>query len=280
MLYAVESAALQRFLLPKTLAKLEDAESGFIPKFILNADVATVRAMLHKRDQVAVSARQRLLERMEGGCTVLHAAAYRGCLEIMRLLLSDPTVRSLVDVRDDSNGATALYHAVRSSQSPDVVAELAAAGADVDLDLRYVHKREQLPPNEREFPLFCAAKQGNVDIVTALLQAGANVDRGMDEFGATAFFAACQFNQPDVARTLLRARASVNLSTVWGCSPLVMAASLGHVRMVELCLDAGADIDAEGGPRVRSVQLVRARVCVCEMVSPASQRRPLIAAAG
>jgi hypothetical protein len=96
-------------------------------------------------------------------------------------------------------------------------------------------------------PLMAASFAGNVDIAEALLKHGARVNE-QDIDGRTALhYAAENRDAADVIRALLKAGGDVNLKSgptakyLPGATPLIIAASVGSDRAVELLLNAGSD---------------------------------------
>lgn len=94
-------------------------------------------------------------------------------------------------------------------------------------------------------PLHIAVSRGNVEIVTALLDAGANIEaKGTN--GARPLHAAALTNRADVAKLLIARHAQIELRDNNGMTPLLIAASNGKTDVAEILLDAGADVQAKG----------------------------------
>ncbi len=94
-------------------------------------------------------------------------------------------------------------------------------------------------------PLHLAVARGNVDIVTALLDAGANIEAG-GTGGAHPLHLAALANRPAVAKLLIARGAELESRDSNGMTPLLIAASNGKLEVAEVLLDAGADVNAEG----------------------------------
>jgi len=62
--------------------------------------------------------------------------------------------------------------------------------------------------------------------------------------GMTALLWAAYYDQTDVARLLLNAGATPNVSSRYGITPLIQAAMNGNSEMISMLIDAGADVDA------------------------------------
>jgi len=121
----------------------------------------------------------------------------------------------------------------------------------------------------QQTPLMSAAGKGNTAVLRLLLKHGAQVN-AKDKFGITALFAAIAANLPDAARVLIESGADTRARLeVVGVDPLMAAAQVGNVPILESLLSAGADVqakDAEG-----RTALIRA----AEQGDPESIRRLL-----
>ena len=96
------------------------------------------------------------------------------------------------------------------------------------------------------FPLFVASQEGHVQVVDALLEAGAQVNATRPKDSCTALIIACQNGKVAVVQSLVRAGANVNQTTSDKCgadSPLIQAAQNGHVQVVDVLVAAGARLD-------------------------------------
>ena len=89
--------------------------------------------------------------------------------------------------------------------------------------------------------LMMAAREGNVDIVKALLAAGADIG-AKDNDGDAALVWAVEEGRADIVEMLLAAGADINAQNEDGETALVLAIGAGDVDVVKLLLDAGADI--------------------------------------
>ena len=92
-----------------------------------------------------------------------------------------------------------------------------------------------------KFPLHAAARTGDVEAMTQLLDGGAEVDAKKD--GATPLFVACKGGHVDAARLLLDRGADVDRASKYDGTPLWIACQNGHVDAARLLLDKGADVD-------------------------------------
>ena len=54
---------------------------------------------------------------------------------------------------------------------------------------------------------------------------------------------ACSDDDVDKAKELIKAGANVNAENKWGETPLIVAARHGHIEIVKLLIEAGADLE-------------------------------------
>ncbi len=95
-------------------------------------------------------------------------------------------------------------------------------------------------------PLMVAARTGNLDIVRALLKHGAGVNAATTELGATALMWAVAAPHRPIVEVLLEAGADVEVSTAKGMTPLLTAAQHGDIETARLLIAAGADVNQPG----------------------------------
>ena len=91
-------------------------------------------------------------------------------------------------------------------------------------------------------PLHVAARTGDVDAMTQLLDGGAAVDQTRVD-GEMPLHIACGNGHVDAARLLLDKGAEVDRANQNGTTPLYVACQQGHVDLARLLLDKGADVD-------------------------------------
>jgi ankyrin repeat protein len=169
---------------------------------------------------------------------------------------ADATRRSLA-------GRTALDIATETGCTPNVIGRLTRAGAvrsepytlcgaarcnDVTAVKTMLAEGADLEARERELtPLTIAAERGHVAIFHLLLEAGAEpAVRGSN--GVDLLTLAAASGEPGICRSLLARGLDVNGSDTAGKlgSPLCQAAYEGHVEVVQLLLEAGAEAGARG----------------------------------
>ncbi len=163
------------------------------------------------------------------GQTALMAVARTGNLEAARLL-----IRAGADVNaaEEWGGQTALMWAA-AQHHPDMIRLLIEAGANADAQaaVRDWERRLTSEPRIKELfsggftPLLYAAREGCVECVRALIEAGANPDKS-DPDGVTPLLAALLNFRFDTAAYLVEAGADPNKWDWWGRTPLYAAADM------------------------------------------------------
>ena len=166
-----------------------------------------------------------------------------------------------------SDGETCLEMAVQS-RKPEIVSALVAAGVDV----KYVSpegdsaalaaaqngmegsveiirilgkaKSNMDASNAAYTPLSYAVEQGNVELVKALLESGANPNALTASGRAPLFIAA---DNKEITELLLTAKADPNMLLHGGMSALTNAIESGTPEAVEALIKAGADVNKLDG---------------------------------
>jgi uncharacterized protein len=90
-----------------------------------------------------------------------------------------------------------------------------------------------------------AIEGGHAGIVTILPSFGLNPDKEINRFGETPLLRALAEKNLNVIRALIEGGASVNKSDPRGFTPLMSAAAGGDVEAMELLVKLGADLDAK-----------------------------------
>jgi uncharacterized protein len=107
-------------------------------------------------------------------------------------------------------------------------------------------------------PLLGAAKFGDVEVATALLDLGVPIDVA-DGNGITMLGRAALNNDLDMARLAISRGANVNIVDKLGMTPLLWAANIdfGDAAMIELLLKSGARPDAKNKDGLTPLELAR-----------------------
>lgn len=175
-------------------------------------------------------------DKNDDGCiTALQCAAKSGDEIVIRLLVANGA--SLSVERNDSTFKSALHAASFYGMTHNVKV-LLELGSDVDLR-----------GGSMGTCLQAAATSGNVETMAALLDAGAKINEHHVGCYGSALVAAIVNSKHDAVRLLLERGADPSLHAGLKYSyPIIAAARLwDNVDEVQLLIDAGADVNAQGG---------------------------------
>ena len=162
------------------------------------------------------------------GSTCLFFAAYCGHTDIVRYLVGLPEVDLNHQI---SKNHTALHLAVQEKHA-DMVQVLIDAGADIETT-----------NDEGRSPLHLASCLGELIIVKMLVEAGADV-RATDAGRYTCLNLAACFGHTSTVRYLVGLQ-EVDLHNHDICNALHLAVQEKHADMVQVLIDAGADIETK-----------------------------------
>ena len=165
------------------------------------------------------------------GATPLSMAAQHGHDEVVKLLLAAPGINC--DARK-GDAATPLAVAVHENHT-GVVGQLIKSGADVN----------QIVDEYGLTPLCVAASWGNHGVLRLLLQVPCIQVNCVTRNWVTPLSSASYWRYPDIVKLLLEKGADPNITLESGMAPLHLACLRGHTAIVEILLDAGADMDGE-----------------------------------
>ncbi len=162
-----------------------------ISKAVSDGDEDKARELIRKNAALAFASAGFGLEERYRGATLLHVAAGKGHLQLVRLLLE-----SGVDVNANNGHQDTPLHFAATHGYPDVGLELLARGADKD------------PRNDRGLtPLHLAAMSGRLKFIELLLENGVEVNV-LDNKGWTALRRALEGRHNQIADLLRRNGAS------------------------------------------------------------------------
>jgi hypothetical protein len=101
-------------------------------------------------------------------------------------------------------------------------------------------------PSEFRFDIE-AAQSGNTPAILDLLKKGLDVNARDDLYGRTILMHAALFGHMDVVRLLIDKGADVNAATKNGTTALLLSAGKGNAEIAGFLLDKGADVNANDG---------------------------------
>ncbi len=220
-------------------------ETGATPLIyaVVEDNVPLVKLLISRGAHADVSYRS--------GTTALHVAASGGMTEVVRLLLQN----GAVPVGRDKDGLTALDISVRNG-AQDVVALLLEAGSDVNA----------VYPKTGVTPLNEAAIAGRAAIVELLLAHKADPSM-KDHAGFTPIENSVRLDHAEVVRTFLNLEKDGQLHERF---PYLLeeAVAKGHVKMVEMLLDAGAGANSRfrSGATALDATALMGRVDIAELL--------------
>ena len=176
------------------------------------------------------------------GISYLFTAIYRGCTSIVsKLLVAGCNPNTRISGWSIKNDYTPLYVAIQHNY-PEIVRKLVEFRCDVNL---YTIKS----------PLYIAARNGNNEIVSILLQAGAHTEnknngKGFTDVGQTPLHGAVASGVRVVVQTLIGAGSDIDSpidarsdidTHLIGNTPLIQAVTWNRVDILHLLIAAGAD---------------------------------------
>jgi ankyrin repeat protein len=93
--------------------------------------------------------------------------------------------------------------------------------------------------------LYAAARRGDIAQVSALIDRGADPNEAGDEHGTTAMTTASFLGHVEVVRLLLERGADIDRPNKFGARPLFSAANNAKLRVIQVLLKAGASLSVE-----------------------------------
>lgn len=159
------------------------------------------------------------------------AAVRQGFLEVAEALADAGADRDL----KNKEGQAPIHVSVRKGLT-EMTEWLLHRGADVNA------------PSPSGLPIHIAAEEGDAAMIRTLARHGADLDTGAPR-GMTPLKSAVRNGHMEAVRALLEAGADVNASGLGsvqpsdGSSPLHLAIASGHMKMAQMLMDYGADVN-------------------------------------
>lgn len=208
---------LKTFIPGNPLEALE-GDNGAILRASVKGDTATVSALLARGVSPNVS--------MSEG-TPLTLAAREGHFPLVQLLIENGARQ---DAEVCGNTDTPL-HAAIDGGATDVVPYLLSHGADVNATV----KKHWTPLME------AVCGKADTSVLSLLIRSGAKVDAAEDEYSATPLFMASHLGSDEVVSFLLDRGANPRTEMVGGWSPFLQAVKGKKAGVVKVMLDRGSD---------------------------------------
>ena len=167
-----------------------------------------------------------------GNHTALHSATEEGHISVVQVLID---AGAAIETKN-KEGNSPLYSACCSgAANPDVLQVLIDAGADIDVKNKFGSS-----------PLHCASEKGELAFVKFLIKSGAGVCL-TDDDGDTCLILAAYFGHTETVRYLVGLpEVEVNHKGMDTNTALFSATEEGHISVVQVLIDAGADIEERG----------------------------------
>ncbi len=161
----------------------------------------------------------------------IHKAVFLGKLDLVRVLIEhNPDLLEEMDI----DGHTPLYLAVGRGRA-DITDYLISKGANVNV---FPTSKD----HEGKGPLYWATEKGNCQIVNSLLKAGAII-KSSEKIAHPIHIAAKNGNL-DIVKTLIDYYPDlIENKDHFGQTPLLWAASQGHIEMVDYLIERKADLN-------------------------------------
>ena len=223
--------------------KTKDGDKFTTPLIIAahSGNLVSVKILLRYKADREAGGTVKVDDQVIEGCTPLWAAAERGHLDIVKVLIEG---NADVNGRNSLN-STPLKIAAYSGHL-DIVCYLVENGADVNARNKSEHT-----------PLMAACYNGHSKVVTHLIQSGANIYL-QDKEGNTALHEAiykdhfeiakeldAYSGHLDIVRCLVENGADVNARNKYEHTPLMIACYNGHSKVVTYLIESGANIDLQ-----------------------------------
>ena len=201
-------------------------------------------------DLLSAKKEQELLEMIRTRHTrvILDVCVLWSCLQIDAHLVSYFIKLGANPGATDAEGFSAMHLAAENS-SADTIEVLFLAGANIFGPLVWDTKKEFTP-------LMLAVRSGNESTTKALIDAGADVNAGLNSKRKVALHYAVSAKSIECVNLLLSANAVPNPLTLYSETPLHIAVGEGLYEIVKILLKSGADVrPSRGTMRMASLHI-------------------------
>ena len=221
----------------------------------LGRDDPAVALLQYLLDQLHPSQRSGLMSRDTFRRTPLHLAARYGIRVVCEILMEYLRKWKLFDFEQgidgpawqDNEGWAPLHLAVIGGHPLTTKALLDAGMRRQGDDTQGMVLRQNSPRSSAA--LLFATKADFIEVVRILVQAGVDINH-QDDQGETALHVAARFGHDECARIILAGSHTHKCKTelpekTYGWTPLLIAAVDGNLGVIELLIEAGADLDRQ-----------------------------------
>lgn len=212
---------------PKERPSSEDTYGKADRENVLNSAV---------REDAATNKKTKQSKQTKTFLTLIEAAR-EGKMKIVSSILKKKSTD--VDMVGENDNTSPLHEAAFYGHV-DVAQALLKAGANPRVLGKGVSNAALGVSSQGATPLHFAS--GNMNVVRALLDAGADIDKATKAGGSSLHWY-CFLNRIEATTVLSNAGASVNAVNKWGSTPLHIAASLGHAEIVPRLVEGGAGVN-------------------------------------
>ena len=184
----------------------------------------------------------------ERGRTSLHIASGEGDIPMVNMLIEAGADVNIVDELSKTKQLSKAIHENNVDKALHLIKETGMTVDDINTRIGGIT------------PLYRASYGGKIEIVRALIEAGADVNIERDINRGTPLHIACFRGHLDIVRALIEAGADVNVaSDTQNDTPLQIASFNGHIDLVRALIAAGADINAVGPNNITALSLAKSR---------------------
>jgi len=173
--------------------------------------------------------------------SLVYVAAREGKLKTIKSLLGPRSELEIVRVVATKlrTGTTSLLIASRNGHLDVVQYLITTCSADLEQAGSVVFDGETI---EGATPLWCSAAAGHIDVVSSLIEKGANVNR-TTLTNSTPLRAACFDGHFDIVKLLVEQGADIEIANRHGHTCLMIACYKGHLNIVKFLLGLKAEVN-------------------------------------
>lgn len=203
-------------------------------------------------DNLSVDQRPALCARDSAGRTPLHFAAEYGVVAMVQIIIEHLKAWRMFDITDgidgpfwqDTEGWAPLHLSVTAGHPVTTQALLDAEAED---GTRFDTSQVRRNSAKSSAVLAIATKNNFIEVVRTLVKARVDINF-QDEQGETALHVAARFGHVECAEILLEGSSAQKIDTelserTYGWTPLFIACVDGHLSIVDLLIEAKADVD-------------------------------------